>query len=262
MALAAEYAPGVALSAIVAAIGYLAAPYVAHVVPIPNMVIALVVGIALNPIAARPAMQPGMAFCVRTSCAGRWRCSACASGLADIAALGPGTAVLIVVAMLATLGVRFHFRALVRARAGLRRAGRRRHGGLRRFGDAGGVYRGAGLSRQIGGHRLRRGGGQCAGDARHAGLSAALHHARLRCANHRRDARRHHSRRRPSGRRRLRGVGSGRQHRGDRQAVPRVPFAAGGAGRGLAFHPARGKSTARRACRCRCSASCSWCCAP
>ena len=60
MALAAEYAPGVALSALVAGIGYLAAPFVAHVVPIPNMVIALVVGIALNPLAARPVMLPGM----------------------------------------------------------------------------------------------------------------------------------------------------------------------------------------------------------
>ena len=66
MATAIEFAPGVALSAIVAVIGYLAAPYVAHILPIPNMVIALVVGIALNPLAARAAMQPGMAFCVRT----------------------------------------------------------------------------------------------------------------------------------------------------------------------------------------------------
>ena len=41
MAMAVDYAPGVVLSAIVAAIGYVAAPYVAHVAPIPNMVIAL-----------------------------------------------------------------------------------------------------------------------------------------------------------------------------------------------------------------------------
>ena len=66
VAMAATLAPGVVLSAIVAAIGYVAAPYVARVVPIPNMVIALVVGIALNPLAARPAVQPGMNFCVKT----------------------------------------------------------------------------------------------------------------------------------------------------------------------------------------------------
>jgi uncharacterized integral membrane protein (TIGR00698 family) len=103
MAMAIDYAPGVALAAIVAAIGYLAAPYVAHVVPIPSMVIALVVGIALNPFAARPAMQPGMAFCVRTLL--RWAVALLGLrvGLADIAALGPETAILLVVSMVATL---------------------------------------------------------------------------------------------------------------------------------------------------------------
>jgi uncharacterized integral membrane protein (TIGR00698 family) len=103
MARVADYAPGVAMAAFVAAFGYVAAPYVAHVVPIPNMVIALVVGIALNPIAARPAMQPGMAFCVRNVL--RWAVALLGLrvGLADIAALGPETAGLIVVSMLATL---------------------------------------------------------------------------------------------------------------------------------------------------------------
>jgi uncharacterized integral membrane protein (TIGR00698 family) len=103
MAMAIDYAPGVALAAIVAAIGYLAAPYVAHVVPIPSMVIALVVGIALNPFAARPATQPGMAFCVRNVL--RWAVALLGLrvGLADIAALGPETAILLVVSMVATL---------------------------------------------------------------------------------------------------------------------------------------------------------------
>ena len=103
MAMAVDYAPGVVLSAVVAAIGYVAAPYVAHVAPIPNMVIALVVGIALNPIAARPAVQPGMAFCVRTVL--RWAVALLGLrvGLADIAALGLGTAALIVAAMAATV---------------------------------------------------------------------------------------------------------------------------------------------------------------
>jgi uncharacterized integral membrane protein (TIGR00698 family) len=97
------------MSAIVAAIGYVAAPFVAHVAPIPNMVIALVVGIALNPIAARPAMQPGMAFCVRTVL--RWAVALLGLrvGLADIAALGLETGALIVVSMLATLVSGFIF---------------------------------------------------------------------------------------------------------------------------------------------------------
>jgi uncharacterized integral membrane protein (TIGR00698 family) len=104
---AAELAPGVAMSALVAAIGYVAAPFVAHAVPIPNMVIALVVGIALNPLAARPAMQPGMDFCVRTLL--RWAVALLGLrvGLSDIAALGAGTATLVVVAMAATVATGF-----------------------------------------------------------------------------------------------------------------------------------------------------------
>jgi uncharacterized integral membrane protein (TIGR00698 family) len=102
-----DYAPGVILSGIVATIGYVAAPYVAHVAPIPNMVIALLVGIALNPIAARPVVQPGMAFCVRTIL--RWAVALLGLrvGLADIAALGFGTAVLIIVSMMATIASGF-----------------------------------------------------------------------------------------------------------------------------------------------------------
>jgi uncharacterized integral membrane protein (TIGR00698 family) len=94
--------PGIAISAAVAAIGYLAAPYVARVVPIPNMVIALVVGIALNPLASRPLVRPGMTFCVKTVL--RWAVALLGLrvGLADIAALGPASALLIVVAMAAT----------------------------------------------------------------------------------------------------------------------------------------------------------------
>lgn len=94
--------PGIALSAVVAAIGYVTAPYVARFVPIPSMVIALVVGIALNPLAARPAVQPGMQFCVKTLL--RWAVALLGLrvGLGDNAALGMQTAVLIVIAMAVT----------------------------------------------------------------------------------------------------------------------------------------------------------------
>jgi uncharacterized integral membrane protein (TIGR00698 family) len=102
-------APGVLLSALVAAIGYIAAPFVAKAVPIPSMVIALVVGIALNPLAARPAVQPGMNFCVKTLL--RWAVALLGLrvGLGEIAALGLQTAVLIVVAMAATVVSGFGF---------------------------------------------------------------------------------------------------------------------------------------------------------
>ena len=101
--------PGIVVSAIVAAIGYLAAPYVGRYVPIPAMVIALIVGILLNPVAANPTTQPGMAFCVRTVL--RWAVALLGLrvGLSDIAALGLGTAILIVVAMISTIYAGFAF---------------------------------------------------------------------------------------------------------------------------------------------------------
>jgi uncharacterized integral membrane protein (TIGR00698 family) len=101
--------PGLLMSAVVAAVGYLAAPYVASYAPIPAMVIALLVGILLNPFAAIPATQPGMAFCVRTVL--RWAVALLGLrvALSDIAALGLGTAILIIVAMIATIFAGFAF---------------------------------------------------------------------------------------------------------------------------------------------------------
>jgi uncharacterized integral membrane protein (TIGR00698 family) len=101
--------PGIALSAAVAAVGYIAAPYVAKVAPIPNIVIALVIGIALNPIAVRPSVQPGMAFCVRSVL--RWAVALLGLRVAvgEIAALGLSTAVLVVIAMAATIVAGFLF---------------------------------------------------------------------------------------------------------------------------------------------------------
>jgi len=101
--------PGLTLSAAVAAAGYIAAPYVARVAPIPNIVIALVIGIALNPIAVRPSVQPGMAFCVRTIL--RWAVALLGLRVAvgEIAALGWSTALLVVIAMAATIVSGFAF---------------------------------------------------------------------------------------------------------------------------------------------------------
>lgn len=98
-----EIAPGVAVSAAVAIVAYLAAPLVARAFPIPGMVLALLLGMALNPVAARPATQPGMTFCVKKLL--RWAVALLGVrvALADIAALGFATALLIVVSMAATL---------------------------------------------------------------------------------------------------------------------------------------------------------------
>ena len=53
--------PGLALSILVAVAAVLMAPVVATVFAIPAMVIALLLGIALNPLAARPVFEPGLA---------------------------------------------------------------------------------------------------------------------------------------------------------------------------------------------------------
>lgn len=96
--------PGILVSAAVAAVAYFAAPVVGRVVPLPAMVIALLIGMVLNPFfAARPSVQPGMAFCVRAVL--RWAVALLGLriALADIAGLGIGTAALIVIAMAVTL---------------------------------------------------------------------------------------------------------------------------------------------------------------
>ena len=96
-------APGVALSAAVAVAAVAAAPLVALAFPIPAMVIALIIGIALNPLAKREAFQPGIVFCVKTLL--RWAVALLGLRIAlgEIVALGLGTALLVIVAMAVTL---------------------------------------------------------------------------------------------------------------------------------------------------------------
>jgi uncharacterized integral membrane protein (TIGR00698 family) len=95
--------PGIALSAAVAIAAVLAAPFVAKVFPIPAMVIALIIGIALNPLAARPAFQPGITFCVKTLL--RWAVALLGLRIAlgEIIALGLTTAIIVIVGMAVTV---------------------------------------------------------------------------------------------------------------------------------------------------------------
>lgn len=89
-----------------AAIG---APLLAGVLPIPPMVIALLIGIALNSLARRPSFQPGIVFCLKTIL--RWAVALLGLRIAlgEIAALGSLTAVLVTVAMIVTMGAGFLF---------------------------------------------------------------------------------------------------------------------------------------------------------
>lgn len=79
----------------------------AGVAPIPAMVIALLLGIALNPMARRPLFQPGIIFCLKIVL--RWAVALLGLRIAlgDIAALGWSTAVLVMVTMAGTLAAGF-----------------------------------------------------------------------------------------------------------------------------------------------------------
>ena len=95
--------PGIALSAGIAGVAVAAAPLVARLAPIPAMVIALIIGIALNPIAKRSVFHPGIVFCVRTLL--RWAVALLGLRIAlgEIAALGLGTALVVVLSMAITI---------------------------------------------------------------------------------------------------------------------------------------------------------------
>ena len=101
--------PGLALSALVAIVAVAIAPFIARIVPIPAMVIALFIGIALNPIARRPLFQPGIVFCLKTLL--RWAVALLGLRVAlhEIAALGFATATLVVIAMVITIIAGFLF---------------------------------------------------------------------------------------------------------------------------------------------------------
>jgi uncharacterized integral membrane protein (TIGR00698 family) len=96
-------APGIGLSAAVAIAAVLTAPLIAKAVPIPAMVIALIIGIALNRIADRPVFQPGIVFCVKTLL--RWAVALLGLRIAlgEIVALGLTTAAIVVIAMVITV---------------------------------------------------------------------------------------------------------------------------------------------------------------
>jgi uncharacterized integral membrane protein (TIGR00698 family) len=107
------FAPGVAISAAVALTAVLIAPLVAKALPVPAMVIALVIGIALNPVAQRPIFQSGIVFCVKVLL--RWAVALLGIRIAlgDIIALGWGTAILVIVSMVFTVLSGFLFARLL-----------------------------------------------------------------------------------------------------------------------------------------------------
>jgi uncharacterized integral membrane protein (TIGR00698 family) len=90
-------------SSFVALAAVMTAPFVGVLVPVPAMVIALLIGIALNPLARRPWFQPGIVFCLKTIL--RWAVALLGLRIAlgEIGALGVTTAVLVMASMAITL---------------------------------------------------------------------------------------------------------------------------------------------------------------
>jgi uncharacterized integral membrane protein (TIGR00698 family) len=103
MALLRALAPGVALSTAVAVAAVASAPLVARLAPIPAMVIALIIGIALNRLAEKPMFRDGILFCVKTLL--RWAVALLGLRIAlgEIVALGLATALLVVASMIVTV---------------------------------------------------------------------------------------------------------------------------------------------------------------
>jgi uncharacterized integral membrane protein (TIGR00698 family) len=101
--------PGIALAVAVAVAAVASAPLIARVLPIPAMVIALLVGIALNGIASHKAFEPGLAWCVKKLLRIAIALLGLRIALGDIADLGVSVALLVVVAMALTIVSGFGF---------------------------------------------------------------------------------------------------------------------------------------------------------
>jgi uncharacterized membrane protein YadS len=69
---------------------------------LPAIVIALIIGIALNPFASKPAFEPGMTWCVKKLLRVAISLLGVRIALSDIVDLGFGTAFLVVLAMVGT----------------------------------------------------------------------------------------------------------------------------------------------------------------
>lgn len=99
--------PGTVLSIAVAISAFAIAPLLARAVPIPPIVIALCLGIVLNPLAATRWFDPGIRFCVRTVL----RCAVALLGLriavGEIAELGAAAALLVASSMVITVASGF-----------------------------------------------------------------------------------------------------------------------------------------------------------
>lgn len=95
--------PGLALSLAVAIVAVWLAPRLPDLLPLPAMVIALLIGVALNPLAARPLFEPGMGLAVKRLLRIAVALLGLRIALGDIVALGPTTALIVILSMVVTV---------------------------------------------------------------------------------------------------------------------------------------------------------------
>jgi uncharacterized integral membrane protein (TIGR00698 family) len=115
---AAAAAPGLCLALAVAVTAFLFTPLLPQATPLPAIVIALIMGIALHQIAARPVFQPGLSFAVKHLL--RWAVALLGLRVAvgEIVELGLDTAALVICAMALTIAAGFALARCFRQQAG------------------------------------------------------------------------------------------------------------------------------------------------
>lgn len=110
--------PGLALSLAVAMAAMWLAPRMPDLLPLPAMVIALLIGVALNPVAARPLFEPGMSLAVKRLLRIAVALLGLRIALGDIAALGMTTALIVIFSMVVTVIAGFAMARLMRQETG------------------------------------------------------------------------------------------------------------------------------------------------
>lgn len=98
-----EIMPGLLLSAVVAIAAVWLAPIVKPLAPIPAIVIALIIGIALSSIGELPVARPGIEFCIKRLLRIAVALLGVRIAMSEIAQLGASTAILVIASMSLTV---------------------------------------------------------------------------------------------------------------------------------------------------------------
>lgn len=95
--------PGLLLSAVVAIAAVWTAPILKPFVPVPAIVVALIIGIALNSIGSLPLVRPGIELCIKRLLRIAVAMLGLRISMSEIAQLGASTAILVIASMAVTV---------------------------------------------------------------------------------------------------------------------------------------------------------------